>query len=495
MLKEFIEPSEKHEQLLVGFMWSNPELYRKFKNHNITKDTFTNKMWYYYYKLGESMYENGVRTFDEETVISFLDSRKRISKKAIERFNDYGGYDTIGYVKDICREDKNNEEYHLSEIQKYEALRKFYNNGFINDDNSDLIEKLSGMTLKQIQMYFNHKFKDAFRNVNYGQVEIYDLVDDDIYDTIDEMDKGMAMGIPFVDCPRLNKVTKGWQRGNLSMIVMPSGVGKSTFVRTILIMTLIRQNEKGIVFVNEEGKKQWQIAILGVVANTVLNKKLNRDKIFEGNYDDYTKSTLKEAADWLMENKPDMLKLIVLKRYRFEDVVNYTEYYKALGANYVIIDTFKQDGSHTDMARWEALSNNAHELYDLIKEENLNMGCIATLQLKIGKVYRFLDHESIAKSKEVVEVAGVTMLGRLLFNDEYHGGKNDIKPFNFVKKDGKWEKEPYILDEDKEYIIFYFGKSRFGTTKYQIIYEINYAYNTLKEVAWAHHRPESPSGL
>ena len=473
-------------------MWNNPQLYRQFKNHNIIKDTFTNEMWYHYFKLGESMYENGVRTFDEETVSSFLDSRRETNKASVKKYEDFGGYDTVGFVRSLCNNEKQNETYHLSEVQKYEALRKFYNNGLLNAENKTLVNALCSMTLKQMQTYFNHRIKDAFQNVNHGQVEVTDLIDEDIYDTIEKMNEGTAMGIPFIDSP---KVTKGWQKGNLSMVVMPSGVGKSTFVRTIFIMTLINQNEKGIVFVNEEGREQWKISVLGVVANTILKKKLNRDKIFEGKYDDYTKATLKEAADWLLANRPDMLKLIVLKKYRFEDVINYTEYYKALGANFVILDTFKQDGSHTDMARWEALSQNAQEIYDLIKEENLNMGCIATLQLKIGKVFRFLDHDSVGKSKEVVEVAGVTMLGRLLFGDEYHGKKNDIKPFNYIKKDGKWVKEPYMLDDDKEYIIFYFGKSRFGSTKHQIIYCIDYAYNTLTEVAWAHHRPEAPKGF
>jgi len=100
----------------------------------------------------------------------------------------------------------------------------------------------------------------------------------------------------------------------------------------------------------------------------------------------------------------------------------------------MILDTFKGDGSDTDMARWQAISQNSQELYDAVKEENLNLGTIATLQLKIGKVYRFLDHDCVGKSKEVVEVAGVTLLGRLLFSDEYNGKKNDIYPFNFVKK-------------------------------------------------------------
>ncbi|MCA1021501.1 DnaB-like helicase C-terminal domain-containing protein [Halobacillus litoralis] len=475
-------------------MWNSPQLYRTFKNHNIVKETFTNDQWWYWFKLGEVMYANGVRSFDEETVVAFLDTRKETRKSWSDKYQKYGGYDTVGLLRDLCKREKSNEEYHLSEIQKYEALRSFYNNGLINSRNKGLVKKLTDMNLKQIQTYFNHQFKDAFRNVNHGQVEVADLIDDDIYEDIEEMDKGTAMGVPFVDCPRLNKVMKGWQKGNLSYVILPSGVGKSTMVRTIFIMTLIRQNEKGIVFVNEEGKRQWRISVLAVVANTVLKKKLNRDKIFEGHYDDYTKSTLKEAADWLLANRPDMLKLIVLKKYRFEDVVNYTEYYKALGANYLILDTFKQDGSKTDMARWEAISNNSQELYDLVKEENLNMGCIATLQLKIGKVNRFLDHDCVGKSKEVVEVAGVTMLGRLLFKDEYHGKKNDLKPFNFVKKSGKWVKEKYVLDVNKDYIIFYFGKSRYGSTQHQIIYQVDYAYNTLTEVAYAHDRPEAPKG-
>ncbi|WP_205135219.1 DnaB-like helicase C-terminal domain-containing protein [Virgibacillus halotolerans] len=440
------------------------------------------------------MFNNGVRSFDEETVVSFLDSRKETRKSWSDMYYDNGGYETVGLVRDLCHNEKKNEEYHLSEVQKYEALRKFYNNGLINAENKMLVKNLCDMTLKQIQTYFNHRFKDAFQNVNHGQVEVVDLIDNDMYETIDEMDKGTAMGIPFTDCPRLNKVTKGWQRGNLSMVVMPSGVGKSTFVRTIFIMTLINQNAKGIVFVNEEGAKSWRISILAVIANTVLKKKLNRDKIFEGKYDDYTKGTLREAADWLIANRPDMLKLIILKKYRFEDIISYTEYYKALGATHMIIDTFKQDGAETDIARWEALSNNAQELYDMVKEENLNMGAIATLQLKIGKVFRFLNHDSVGKSKEVVEVAGVTMLGRLLFADEYEGKKNDISPFNFVKKNGKWVKEKYRLNEDKEYVIFYFGKSRFGNVQHQILYEIDYAYNTLKEVAWAHHKPDAPVG-
>jgi replicative DNA helicase len=491
MIEEFIEPSKKHEQLLVGFMWSNPQLYRKFKNHNITDKTFTDKKWYFYYRLGELMFENGIRTFDDVTVHTFIESRITDRKKLMDRYVKYGEFDTVDYLMSVCTDDKNNEEYHLYEILKYEALRKFLELGLIDKDNKELIKKLKLMNLKQTQMYFNHQIKNAFRNVNSGQVEIVDVVDEEIYDEIEEMDKGIAMGIPIFHAPRLTKTIKGWKRGKLIYIIMPSGVGKSTMIRSVFLMTLLTQNQKALIFVNEEGKTTWRMSLLAVVATYILKKRISRDKIFEGKYDDYTKKVLREAADWLIRNRPDMLKLVVLKKYRFEDVLNYAEYYKALGMQYMILDTFKSDGTQTDMARWQVFSDNSQDLYDLVKEENLNIGTIATLQLKIGKVYRFLDHECVGKSKEVVEVADATMLGRLLFADEYEGGKNAIFAFNYEKEDGKWVKKKYTLDPEKQYIIFFFGKNRMGSASKQIIYEINYDFNELIEVAYAEMKPES----
>lgn len=493
IIKEFIEPSKKHEQLYVGFLWNNPSLYRKYRQHDITKDTFTTDMWYFFYRLGEAMWSSGVRTFDEETTISFISSQN--NPKILKRFGEYGYYETIGFVKDVCKEEKNNDEYHFSEIQKYESLRNFVKEGIIDPNNTNLINKLAGASLKQVQSFFNHQFKKGFKNINSGQVEFVDLVDESIYDDIAEAKKGVNMGIPIFHAPRLTKAIKGWKEGKLGYIVFPSGVGKSTMVRSLFIMTLINQNQKGIAFINEESASAWRMQMLSVVATYVLKKRISRDKLFEGNWDDYTDKVLKEAADWLLKNRPKMLKLGILKKYRFEDVLNWAEYYRAYGVTHMILDTFKPDGSETDMARWQVFGNHAQDLYDLIKEENLNIGTIATLQLKIGKIDRFLDHDSVGKSKEVVEVADYTMLGRLLFADEYEGGSNAIFAFNDVKEGGKWKKKKYTLDPNKEYLIIFFGKNRLGSASRQIIFEVNYDFNQLKEVAYAELKPTAPKGF
>src|SRR5690606_21918148 len=138
----------------VGFLWNNPSLYRKYRQHDITKDTFTTDMWYFFYRLGEAMWSSGVRTFDEETTISFISSQN--NPKILKRFGEYGYYETIGFVKDVCKEEKNNDEYHFSEIQKYESLRNFVKEGIIDPSNTNLINKLAGASLKQVQSFFNH---------------------------------------------------------------------------------------------------------------------------------------------------------------------------------------------------------------------------------------------------------------------------------------------------------------------------------------------------
>ena len=116
-----------------------------------------------------------------------------------------------------------------------------------------------------------------------------------------------------------------------------------------------------------------------------------------------------------------------------EDIHNRVELYRPKGYSKLIIDTFKPDRSQNDMARWEAFSNSAQELHELIKEDNYNVGTLATVQLKLGKETRFLDLDSTGKSMEINEVAAVVMMGRLLFDDEYEGGKFALKPYNYKK--------------------------------------------------------------
>lgn len=487
-LDKFIEPSKVHEQLFIGYLWRTPSLYQKYRSHTIEADTFTEKKWYYFFWLGKEMYENGIRTFDDVTTFSFVDSRKESKGKGIHYYyNKFGGYDTLRLLIEECSYDKENDEYHFSEIQKYETLRKFAKSGLLNYRNEKLVNKLVKMNLQQLKMYFQYKYKEAFKNINSGEVKEHNLIDN-LDETIELMDKGETMGLLFHETPRLNKKIKGWKEGSLIYLVLSSGMGKTSFGMYAGIMSLLHNNEKGIIFANEEGILKWRILLLATVASSILKKPISRTKLAEGHFDEETRAKLEEAKDWLYEHRRDMIKFVELTKYRIDDVINRIELYRPLGYKYVFFDTFKPEVGDSENARWQEFSNSAQRLYDAIKPDSNNCATLATVQLKIGKEYRMLDLSSIGKSLEIVEVAGVVLMGRLLYVDEYEGGKNEIYAYNWDEEvhsvTGKWQKKKYVLDPKKQYMLLFIPKNREGETDTGIVYEVNYNFNLWKEVAY-----------
>lgn len=486
IIKEFKEPSIIHEQIFVGFLWGNPSLYSKYKNHNIEKNTFTQTVWYFYYHVGKEMYDSGIRTFDDVTTYSFISSRPKTKGKTYNDFYvEYGEFNTIKELMDECTKEKDNDEYHFSEIQKYETLRKFQKEGLINVSDNTLIKKLCDMNLKQMKTFFEYKQKEAFANINAGEIVQHYLIDD-LEDTIKKLNEGEAMGLSFHDAHRLNRKVKGWKTGDLMYLVLSSGMGKTSFGTEKAILSLIENNEKGIMYGNEEGILKFRSLLLATVASKILKTPINREKMIEGNFDDKTLEKLNNAKDWLYEHRRDMIIFYEMKKYRVEDVINKIELLRPKGYKYVFLDTFKPDLTGNEMARWQQFSESAQNLHNCIKSDANDCAMLATVQLKIGKEYRYLDLSAIGKSLEIVEVASVVLMGRLLFSDEYAGGSNELKPYNWVWNEpfGKYVKEDFEIKEDKQYMILFIAKNRHGSVDEQIVYEVNYGINAWREVAY-----------
>lgn len=502
-MDEFVTPSEVHEGLFIGNLWKNPNLYSKYKSHTIKQDTFTKKIWHFYYYIGKEMYDGGVRHFEDTVVYSFLLSRPPETGKEtlLETYNKFKGFATVNELMNEASKEQNNDEFHFSEIQKYEALRKIQKDNLLNVHSKEFINKLANMTLKQLQTYCQHKFKTAFAHVNSGDVIIYNLTED-IVQIVEELDMGEEVGLPLFESPRLTKKINGQKLGNLMYLVLSSGVGKSSIVTEKFVLSIFDHNvkvlenlelglsfEKALIFVNEEGKKRWQARLLATVASRILKKPIPREVVNRGKYSKETKATLIEAAQWLSKNQPDFIKLVILKKYRIEDVISNIELHRPLGYKHVYFDTFKPDLSQ-NIDRWLAFSNSAQELHDCIKEENYNCATLATVQMKIGKEYRYIDLDSIGKSPEIVEVAAVVMAGRLIFADEYPGEKKALFCYNWEKvkneftEEEKWDKKEYVLDKNKKYLILFLPKNREGSEDEQIVYEVVNDLNIWREVAF-----------
>ncbi|WP_249266900.1 hypothetical protein [Paenibacillus sp. HGF7] len=268
---------------------------------------------------------------------------------------------------------------------------------------------------------------------------------------------------------------------------MPSGVGKSSILTEKAVLGIYESDEKAIVFANEEGIRRWRSRLLATVASRILKKPLARDVIERGTFTEEGEAILNEARGWIEKHRKENILFINLKKYRVQDVIGRIELYRARGYKHIFFDTFKPDLSQ-QIERWLAFSNSAQDLYDCIKEEAYNCHCLATVQLKIGREYRFIDLDCIGKSLEIVEVAAVVMAGRLMFDDEYkeEGHKNKLYPYNWKKDDfsGEWIPIPYQLDPKKKYLILFLPKNREGSEDEQIVFEVNYDFNIWREVAY-----------
>ena len=89
---------------------------------------------------------------------------------------------------------------------------------------------------------------------------------------------------------------------------------------------------------------------------------------------------------------------------------------------------------------------------------------------------RYLDLTCIAKAKAIAETASQVVMFRPLTAEE----REKVKAYNY---DGKIKKI-VDLNEDKDYIMVFTPKNRFGQVNPQIIMERNMNFNTYKDIGW-----------
>lgn len=96
---------------------------------------------------------------------------------------------------------------------------------------------------------------------------------------------------------------------------------------------------------------------------------------------------------------------------------------------------------------------------------------------------RFLDLSCTGKAKAIAETASQVTMFRNLFTDEreklhaYKYVKDESGKFTRIKQEVPW-------NPDKDYIIMFTPKNRYGEVGPQIAYEINRSFNTLYEVGF-----------
>lgn len=342
---------------------------------------------------------------------------------------------------------------------------------------------ISYILLYSYEAMLNHIFINAD-----DDVQSYSLADG-IYDLIDELDAGIAVGLPYNNMDILNKETGGQLPGNITLIGGLSNMGKTTLTRSMLIPSTIKYGERLVIAVNEEGIRKWQRELLVWVANNIYKQDLQKFVVRDGKYSDETKDLLKKCADWIVEkSENNMLTLIPFKRYKTQKFIKVLKKYANLGVKYFILDTYKADSGSRSDKMWLDMQQNMVDIYDTIKckeEGGLEVHVTITFQLaKSSARQRFYSQDNIGMAKSIVDPASTCLMLRDVFEDEYTGEKNALKVYRFDGKNNK-SKIPVKLDKGKHYQLIFICKNREGAaSSIQIVCEHDMSRNILKEVGF-----------
>ena len=191
---------------------------------------------------------------------------------------------------------ESNFESYVQELNKWNAVIQLCKKGFpVKDRLSDYVDMSAEDIYNELEVYINH----IFVNVD-NDIKSYDICDG-IDELIEELNEGLAVGLPYNNMPFVTKTTGGQCLGNITLIGGLSNVGKSTFVRTSIIPSIINAKEKIVIMVNEDGIKKWQRELLVWIVNNILEYDLQKYVVRDGKYSDEVKEKLHLAANWLKE--------------------------------------------------------------------------------------------------------------------------------------------------------------------------------------------------
>lgn len=416
----------------------------------------------FYYGLILGLSKAGYQVADNMSLHTYLEDKKTIKKKYEER----GGFNTIKEITDIVN--VNNVDANYDELVKNNMLIRLNESGF--DVIKDL-NKFNKMTSEEVYNYYEYKLADIATN-KISKIEAEDLTKG--YDKyIKSWDEGESIGYK-IGSKMLNYQLLGIHKKNLLLHLAGIGNGKTSSAIAWYVLPSI-ETQDVVIIANEQSVSEWRQMILSTVLFNKIGgvKGFDRHKMMVGKYTDEQKEKLKEAAEWL-ERQPGKIIFIETQDYSTANIKKIIGRYSALGCSLYILDTLKPMDDASDKA-WGEFSEVAKELF--IQAKKHDVAIVATAQLSPDAMSRrYLDLTCIAKAKAIAETATQVVMFRPLTAEE----REKVKGFNYEDK----IKKVVDLDKDKDYIMVFTPKNRFGQVTPQILMERNMNFNSYKDVAW-----------
>lgn len=462
------------EANIVGIFYKKPEL---MYDYQLKLEDFSENTWRVYWQIAyDIIVKEKKSVLDDITVGLYLEKHSKLKQK----YDEYGGYDTIDKATEYIK--TSNISGYVNELKKWETVIRMIASGF---PVTDRIKEFVDMSLDEIYKEYDALLNHIFINAE-EDVMSYSL-SDGIYDLIERLNEGIAVGLPYDNMPTLTKETGGQLPGNITLVGGLSNMGKTTLTRTMLIPSAVKYGERLVILVNEEGKAKWQRELIVWVANNIYKTDLQKFVVRDGKFSDEVKELLYKCADWIAEkSENNMLTIIPFSRYETQKAIRVIKKYASLGVKYFILDTYKADAGSRSDRMWLDMQQNMVDIYDTVKAEGgKNVHITITFQLaKSSARQRFYSQDNIGMAKSIIDPASTCLMLRDVFEDEYTGERNELKVYRLDGKNNK-SKIPVKLDHDKHYQLIFIVKNREGAANnIQIVCEHDMSRNLLKEVGF-----------
>ena len=472
ILKRINEYKVTAEANVVSILYKEPDLLRET---NLVLDEFSNNVWRVFFNIASDLVlVEKKNSLDQITFNLYLEKHKKLSAKVEE----YGGYEMIESAMTYVKTE--NFDGYLRELRKHNALCRLVKLGF--PVSSERLADFHDMTAEEIYDEYNAYLNDTFVNIDQD-VKSYDI-SDGIDELIDELDHGMAVGLPYNNMPLLTKETGGQYLGSITLVGGLSNVGKSTFARTSILPSIIKEKEPIVIMLNEDGIKKWQRELMVFVANNIIGFNLQKHVVRDGKYSSDVKQALRDAAQWIKDQTQNhIITVVPFQKYQTEKAIKVIRKFSSMGVKYFLLDTYKMDAGKVSENSWLEMQQNMVEINDVIKPEANNLHIMITFQLAKGSVkQRYYTQDNIGVSKNIIDPASTCIMIRDLYDDEKSGESRELHVFRLEGQNGK-TKLPVKLEKDKRYQILFIIKNREGSAnQYQIVIEHDMSRNVMKEI-------------
>ena len=446
--------------------------------YDITQDDFSSNMWRVFYEVVKGVaIDEGKQVLDVPTVKFYLDKHPKLN----DRFIEYNGFNTLENAKNYVNLD--NFDGYVKDLRKYTVIYNLVKkmNIVVTDK---MLSKFNDMKSDDIYEEYLAVLTDCFIKAD-SEIKAYDI-SDGIYDLIDRLDAGDAVGLPYHNMPMLTNETGGQYMGPLTLVGGISNVGKSAFLRNSTLPSIIEKNERIVIMLNEDGLDKWQREFIVYVANNIIQEDIQKQEVRDGNYKENTKNLLIRAADWIVEHtKNHMITIVPFKKYRTKNVIKTINKYWGLGVRYFALDTYKLDAGSVTAQSWLEMQQNMVEINDVVKPEAKNIHILITFQLTKGStMQRYYTQDNIGMAKNIVDPASTCIMIRTVFDDEKEGGKRELKVYQRAGLNKRSE-VPVKLEQKKHYQLVFIVKNREGSAnEYQIVIEHDLSRNLLQEIGY-----------